>query len=41
LGEPCEVAAAFELQGEAIAFAPEGLVTLGEGVGRPLHLIAR
>jgi hypothetical protein len=41
LGEPCEVRAAFERQGEAVAFAPGGLVTLGEGEGRPLHLIAR
>ncbi|MDX2378206.1 MAG: hypothetical protein QNM02_00420 [Acidimicrobiia bacterium] len=39
LGEPCEVGAAFEVQGEAVAFTSEGLATLGEGVNRPLHLI--
>lgn len=41
LGEPCEVKAAFELLGESIAFTPDGLVTLAEGEGRPLHLVAR
>ena len=39
-GEPCEVRTVPEPQGEAIAFAGGALVTLGEGVNRPLHRIA-
>jgi hypothetical protein len=39
--QPCAVASAGEIQGEAIAFAGEALVTLGEGVGQPIHRIAR
>lgn len=40
-GQPCAVASADEDQGEAIAFAEDALVTLGEGVGQPVHRIAR
>ena len=39
-GEPCEVTAAPEAQGEAIAFVNGGLVTLGEGVNQPLYRLA-
>ncbi len=39
-GEPCEVAAAPEAQGEAITFVDAGLLTLGEGVNQPLHHLA-
>jgi hypothetical protein len=39
-GEPCEVRAAPEAQGEAVAFVDGGLVTLGEGVNQPLHRLA-
>ncbi|HSL74775.1 MAG TPA: hypothetical protein VK853_09910 [Ilumatobacteraceae bacterium] len=41
----CQVAAFPELQGEAVAFVGDagglGLVTLGEGVGQPLHRLGR
>ncbi len=38
---PCEVTAAFEPQGEAIAFAGERLVTVGEGDNPPINVLAR
>lgn len=38
---PCEVAAILERQGEAVGFAGDGLVTLGEGVNQPLNVIGR
>ena len=38
--QPCQVVAADEVQGEAIAFADEALLTLGEGVAQPVHRIA-
>lgn len=39
--EPCQVATFTEPQGEAVAFDPEGLVTLGEGVSQPIYRLAR
>jgi PKD repeat protein len=43
MGEPCEVPVAMEMQGEAVAFAAEGLdyFTLSEGAARPLYRFAR
>ncbi len=38
---PCQVASVSELQGEAVAFDSEGLLTLGEGVSEPLNRLAR
>lgn len=35
-GEPCAVRTAFELQGETLAFDPEGFTTLSEGTGETL-----
>ena len=39
--EPCEVGAAFERQGEAVAFDGDGLATLGEGVRQPINLLGK
>lgn len=38
---PCQVRAAPEVQGEAVAFAADGLVTIAEGVRPPIHLLGR
>jgi hypothetical protein len=40
-GLPCSVPSPDEAQGEAVAFSGDALVTLGEGVGRAIHRIAR
>lgn len=40
-GQPCQVVSADEAQGEAVAFAGDALVTLGEGIRQPIHRIAR
>ncbi len=39
--EPCRAVSVSEPQGEAVAFDSEGLLTLGEGVGKPLNRLAR
>lgn len=39
--DPCQVVSISELQGEAIAFDGDGLVTLGEGVQQPINRLAR
>lgn len=38
--EPCEMTAVFEPQGEAVAFSGDRLVSVGEGLNPPLHLLA-
>ncbi|MEO1057557.1 MAG: hypothetical protein AAFY28_11640, partial [Actinomycetota bacterium] len=40
-GTPCEITAVFEPQGEAVAFAGDRLVTIGEGDNRPINVLAR
>lgn len=39
--EPCQVVSISELQGEAIAFVGDELVTLGEGVQQPINRLGR
>ena len=40
LATPCQVTAASERQGEAVAFLGDGLVTLGEGRNQPINGLA-
>lgn len=40
-GEPCQVQTLLEKQGEAVAFAAEGLITISEGATPPIHQIGR
>ena len=39
-GVPCEITAVFEQQGEAVAFAGDRLVTIGEGNNPPINVVA-
>jgi hypothetical protein len=40
-GQPCQVVSISELQGEAVAFDGDEMVTIGEGVQQPINQLGR